>query len=118
MTMLNFLKQQLEAPITFRELAFFIAGYLMGAFILSALVNQDKIEALKRSFCKKARRIKGIIGWVLACIGLYVLTVYYGFRFNLAVTPHSRKKYYGKTCRAAKCLEQIQWRIGNKKGGR
>ena len=117
-TMLNFLKQQMDAPITFREGVFFIVRYLVGIIILSCFVNQDKIKVLKRSFRKKAGRIKEIIGWILACMGLYVLTIYYGFRFNLAVTPHSRKKYYGKTCRAAKCLEQVQWRIGNKKGGR
>lgn len=113
--MLNFLIKQIEAPITGREVGFLMIGMYLGISLMSLMVNHDKIKKLEISFRQKAKRGVELVVWLFLCIGLYVAAIYYGFRFNVAVTPHSRKKYYVRTCKAVKCLERVQWKI---KGGR
>lgn len=113
--MLDFIIKQIEAPITGREVGFLIIGMYLGISLMSLMVNHDKIKKLKISLRQKAKRGVEIIVYLFLCVGLYTEAIYYGFRFNLAVTPHNRKKYYAKTCKAVKCLERVQWKI---KGGR
>lgn len=113
--MLDFLIKQIEAPITGREVGFLMIGMYLGMSLMALMVNRDKIKKLKISFLQKAKRGAEIMVYLFLCVGLYTEAIYYGFRFNIAVTPHNRKKFYFKTCKAVKCLERVQWKI---KGGR
>ena len=109
--MLDFLIKQIEAPITGREVGFLIIGMYLGMALMAMTVNRGKIKELKLSLQQKAKRGAELMVYLFLCIGLYMEAIYYGFRFNVAVTPHSRKKYYAKTCKAVKCLERVQWKL-------